>query len=128
MPNFLRKELNIVCLQEKVWSDSEVVLWYIRNTTKKFKIFVVNRIQQIHENSEVNQWSYVPSKDNPADHASRGLIDANSGGKCSIWVNGPQFLWEPEHTWPVEKDVQMVSDTNVEVKYSLKVNLKFGII
>ena len=39
------------------------------------------------------------------------------------WVNGPQFLWEPEHTWPVEKDVQMVSDTDVEVKYSLKVNL-----
>ena len=105
-----------------------MVLWYIRNTTKKFKIFVANRIQQIHENSEVNQWSFVPSKDNPADQASRGLIDANSGGKCSIWVNGPQFLWETEHTWPVEKDVQMVSDTNVEVKYSLKVNLKFGII
>ena len=80
-------------------------------------------IQQIHENSEVNQWRYVPSKDNPADHVSRGLIDANPGGKCSTWVNGPQFLWEPEHTWSVEKDVQMVSDTYVEVKYSLKVNL-----
>ena len=65
----------------------------------------------------------MPSKDNPADHVSRGLIDANSGGKCSTWVNGPQFLREPEHTWSVEKDVQMVSDTYVEVKYSLKVNL-----
>ena len=51
------------------------------------------------------------------------MIDANSGGKCSTWVNGPQFLWEPEHTWSVEKDVQMLSDTDVEVKYSLKVNL-----
>ena len=30
---------------------------------------------------------------------------------------------EPEHTWPVEKDVQMVNDTDTEVKYSLKVNL-----
>ena len=28
-----------------------------------------------------------------------------------------------EHTWLVEKDVQMVSDTDVEVKYSLTVNL-----
>ena len=26
-------------------------------------------------------------------------------------------------TWPVVKDVQMVSDTDVEVKYSLRVNL-----
>ena len=34
------------------------------------------------------------------------------------------ILWEPEHTWPVEKDVQMVSDKDAEVKYSLKVNLR----
>ena len=33
---------------------------------------------------------------------------------------------EPEHTWPVEKDVQMVDDTDAEVKYSLKVNLTSG--
>ena len=65
----------------------------------------------------------MPSKDNPVGQASRGLIDANSGGKCSTWVNGPQLLWEPEHTWPVEKDVQMVGDTDVEVKHALKVNL-----
>ena len=39
-------------------------------------------------------------------------------GKC-----GSQFLWELEHTWPVEKDVQMFSDTDVEVKCSLKVSL-----
>ena len=40
----------------------------------------------------------MPSKDNPADHASRGLIDVKSRGKCSTWVTAPQFLWEPEHT------------------------------
>ena len=83
MAKFLMKELNIDCLQETSWYDSKVVLGYIRNTTKKFKIFVANRFQQIHENSEVNQWRYVPSKDNPVDHVSCGLIDANAGGKCS---------------------------------------------
>ena len=66
---------------------------------------------------------YVPSKDNPDDHASRGLIDAKSGKKCSTWVNRPQFLQKPGHTQPVEKDIQMISDTDVEVKYSFKVNL-----
>ena len=60
MAKFLRKELNIDCLQETFWSDSKVVLGYIKNTTKKFKIFADKRIQQIHENSEVNQWRYVP--------------------------------------------------------------------
>ena len=67
MANFLGKELNIDSLQETFWSDSKVVLGYIRNTIKKFKILVANRIQQMHENSEVIQWRYVPSKDNPAD-------------------------------------------------------------
>ena len=123
MAKFLSKELKIGYFQETVWSDSKVVLIYIRSTSKKFKIFVANRIQQIYENSEVNQWRYVPSKNNPADHASRGSIDVNSGGKCSTRVNGPQFLREPEHTSPVQKDVQIVSDTDVEVKYSLKVNM-----
>ena len=40
MTKFLRKKLNIDCLQETIWSDSKVVLGYIRNATKKFKIFV----------------------------------------------------------------------------------------
>ena len=123
MVKFFRKEFNIVCLQETFWSDSKVVLWYIRNVATKFKVFVTNRIQQLHESSEVNQWRYVPSKDNPADHAFWGFIYASSRKKCSNWLEGLQFLWEPEHTWPVEKDVQMVSDTDVKVKYYLKVNL-----
>ena len=40
----------------------------------------------------------MPSKENSADHVSHGLTDVNSGGKCSTWVNGPHFLWEPKHT------------------------------
>ena len=39
---FLSKKLNIDCLQNTFWSDSKVVLGYIRNTTKKFKIFAAN--------------------------------------------------------------------------------------
>ena len=33
-------------------------------------------------------------------------------------------MWKLEHTWPVEKDVEMlVSDTNVEAKYFLNIKL-----
>ena len=39
-----------------------MVLAYIRSTTKKFKVFVANRIQKIQDHSDVNQWNYV--KDN----------------------------------------------------------------
>ena len=71
--NFLKKELKIDCLRETYWSDSKAVFGCIINNTKKFKIFVANRIQQIQEHSNVDQWRYVPTKINPADYASRGL-------------------------------------------------------
>ena len=70
--NFLKKELKIDCFHETYWSVSKVVLGYIRNNTKKFKIFFANRIQQIQEHSEVEQWRYVPTKIKPADYTSHG--------------------------------------------------------
>ena len=45
----IRRELDIEWKNETFWTDSKVVLGYINNNTKKFKIFVANRIQEIHE-------------------------------------------------------------------------------
>ena len=47
----------------------------MRNTHKRFKVFVTNLVQQIREHTDVSQWNYVSSKINPADCASRGLTD-----------------------------------------------------
>ena len=71
MACLIRKELNLGNNTESL--DSQVVLAYIRSTTKRFKVFVANRVQKIQEHSDVNQWNYVKGRDNPADHASRGL-------------------------------------------------------
>ena len=40
----LKRELQMNCDKEIFWTDSEVTLGYIRNESKKFKIFVANRI------------------------------------------------------------------------------------
>ena len=40
----IRRELEIDWKIETFWSDSKVVLDYINNNTKKFKIFVANQI------------------------------------------------------------------------------------
>ena len=55
MLHLIRKELNLGNIAEKFWIDSQVVLAYIRSTTKRFKFFVVNRVQKIQERSDVNQ-------------------------------------------------------------------------
>ena len=92
MANFLKKGLKIDCFCETYWSDSKLVLGYIRNNTKKFMIFAANRIQQIQEDSEVEQWRYVPTKINPVDYASCGLLAVSFHGKSCGWFTGPGIL------------------------------------
>ena len=48
----LKKELEIPLNKEVFWTDSEVVLGYIRNESKKFKIFVGNRVELIKDHSD----------------------------------------------------------------------------
>lgn len=80
-------------------TDSTTVLHYIKSETRRFPIFVANRIQQIHEFSNPSQWRYVNTSDNPADDASRGL----SGDQILTnkrWFDGPEFLHKPSSEWP----------------------------
>ena len=41
----------LLITREIFWTDSEPVLGYIRNQSRKFKPFVANRAEIIHENS-----------------------------------------------------------------------------
>ena len=97
MSILLRKELEIPVNKEVFWTDSEVVLGYIRNESKRFKLFVANRVEFIKDHSDKSQWHYISSKQNSKDYASRG-IDVCNDDKVKRWYLGQQFLWEPETT------------------------------
>ena len=73
----LKRELQMNCDKEIFWTDSEVTLGYIRNESKKFKIFDANRIKLIREYSEAEQWHYVNMKKNPAGYVSRRISMGN---------------------------------------------------
>ena len=95
----LREELDIEINKEYFWTDSKVVLGYISNSSKRFNIFVANRIQFIHDHSDVAQWYYVLSACNPADDSSRRLGGIKSS-KLQRWFKGPSFLSQPEDQRP----------------------------
>ena len=59
------------------WRGSEVTLDYIRNESKKFKIFVAKRIELIRKHSKGEWWHYVNTKENPADYVSKGISMGN---------------------------------------------------
>ena len=121
----LRRELVIhPTIKEYFWTDSEVVLGYVNNDAKRFKIFVANRVQLIRENSDVNQWMYVDSRSNPADDTSRGISPSNQE-KVNRWLNGPEFLWLDESKWTThgKKDIPEVDQDDPEVKIKLSVHV-----
>ena len=45
----LDTELQLTNTQHFYWTDSQIVLGYLRNEAKRFKTFVANRVQEIQD-------------------------------------------------------------------------------
>jgi len=113
---FLNRELDTKVDEEYFWTDAQVVLSYISNDSKRFQIFVANRSQFVREKTQLNQWYYVPSKQNPADHASKGLSQSSSSEKIQHWFRGPDFLYQSKEHWPKQPNILKLSNDDKEVK------------
>ncbi|XP_077393414.1 uncharacterized protein LOC144030741 [Festucalex cinctus] len=101
MSHMLKEELGYAVTEEFFWTDSKVVLGYIKNEARRFHTFVANRVQKIHLSSSPEQWRHIPTSENPADHASRGLSPNEL--LSSIWFTGPKFLWNKEIKLPMDE-------------------------
>ena len=118
----VKEELNIPNLGRAMyWTDSKICLGYISNETKRFKIFVANRITVIRNYSHKDQWRHVSTDSNPADHASRG-IKVEDEKSVSQWLNGPEFLSKPEDEWAHLHEVPEVDEVDPEIKRSIVVH------
>ena len=95
MACLLKKELKLEEIKEWFWTDSKVVIGYIKIDAGRFKTFVANRVHQIRENTDVQQWCYVPTRENAADSASRGL-NADRVYCGSFQFQGPPLLLQNE--------------------------------
>ncbi|KAM9709232.1 uncharacterized protein ACNS7B_023621 [Menidia menidia] len=109
----LREELDLKIDAEYFWTDSQVVLGYIKNEARRFHVFVANRIQRIRDVTDPNQWFYIETSQNPADHASRGLKVADL--MASDWLRGPKFLWEQKIVTNPTTPELLIGDPEVKV-------------
>ncbi|XP_067933335.1 uncharacterized protein [Watersipora subatra] len=109
---FIKSELEIDAT-ETFWTDSQIVLGYIKNTTKNFHLYVTNRVQQVRDNSSPENWRNVPTDQNPADHTSRGLTITQL--LKSNWLTGPDFLWKEPMQFPDQLTPEVKPD-DPEVK------------
>ena len=124
--NMIKNELSMEIDQVVFWTDSTTVLNYIKNEKSRFPVFVANRLAIIHDGSSQENWRYIPTHLNPADHASRGL-SAEDLSKKTEWLKGPSFLQEPEDTWvdfsqPLSAEQENDAEETCQENYHVSVN------
>lgn len=110
------KTLRCQIAQSYYWTDSSIVLAWLKTSYCKLNIFVSNRVASILELTENSEWRHVPTSLNPADYASRG-VEACRLSNLDAWWNGPAFLYEPQCNWP-----QFALNTGIDLP-ELKVNI-----
>ncbi|GFT54367.1 integrase catalytic domain-containing protein [Trichonephila clavipes] len=73
------------------WTDSKIVLFWIKGSSKRWKQFVANRVQEISELTDPDSWFHCSGQDNPSYFLSRGLsVDTLISN--NKWWTGPAFL------------------------------------
>ncbi|XP_072380647.1 uncharacterized protein [Diabrotica undecimpunctata] len=72
LTNKVKNSLNVQFNTCYLWTDSTIVLSWLKTSANLLKTFVSNRVAEIKETTSFAQWRHVPGKDNPADLVSRG--------------------------------------------------------
>lgn len=91
----LRLKIDRVCF----WTDSTIVIGWLRMAPRLLKQFVQNRVTTINELTGDSAWRHVSGKENPADLLSRGL-NLRALSQSHLWLHGPSFLQDKEFTLP----------------------------
>jgi len=116
-------KLNIA--KKYFWSDSKIVLSWIASPSAKWKTFVAHRIGEIQDLSNITDWAYVKSSENPADIISRGC-DAEQISSINLWWNGPEWLKNNIEEWPItEKPSQ---NDNIEMLPEAKTRQNIALV
>ena len=105
----LSKRLRVCLTKEMRYSfgrilhlvDSETVLNMINKTSCRFKVYEGVRLGEIQSATKVNEWAWMPGKENVADWLTRGKspqdLDFNS-----VWFRGPPMFYLPFEQWNVK--------------------------
>lgn len=118
LPRRAKPPSNIYC-----WSDSQIVLAWLKKHPSKWKPFVANRVSEIVSLLPSAEWQHVRSADNPADLATRGLTPSQLK-EASIWWHGPSWLSLPQKDWPIVADPQY--EINLEARKSAQTQVFFA--
>lgn len=87
----------------KYYTDSKIVLGYINNASRRFHVYVSNRVVRIRKSTNPEQWHHIATTQNPADNATRPVSVAEL--QNTNWLTGPAFLRQTHVSEQAEHEV-----------------------
>lgn len=119
--NRVAKNLNVSKENIYLWTDSSIVLCWLKKDPTTLKQFVAYRVEEIQKFYDESHWHHVRTHENPADIASRGSMP-NELINNSLWFCGPVWLTQSSKNWP--KLIPIVPPSaNLEEKSTIRINL-----
>lgn len=97
------------------WTDSMVVLSWVKSSSHRWATFVSNRITHIQDNISPEHWHHVSTHDNPSDCASRGLLPSQLVSH-PLWWSGPRWLHESSFAYPSSTEIVLSQSSSLALK------------
>ena len=72
------------------WTDSKIIISWIKSVEKENNAFVENRVQEIQKLINIKEWFYVVTLNNPADMITRQNFENTT--KENVCWHGSSFL------------------------------------
>ena len=91
----VQKALTIKISQIVYWTDSTIVIQWIKFSPHMLKTFVANRVAEVQTKTNISDWRHGSTADNPVDLISRGQTPKEFL-RPSVWKNGPEWLQQTE--------------------------------
>ena len=114
MASVLLRELDLPIVECFFWTDSQIVVKYIQNDSRRFHTFVANRVSMICELTDSQRWFFVEGKQNPADLLTRG--EDPKSLDLDLWLRGPKFLRSYASDWSVSRVTPNLKSDDPEVR------------
>ncbi len=97
--DYVVKAIGVPVNDIHLWTDSEIVIAWLRKPCYTWKVFVRNRVEQIQSLVKTEYWAHCPGIENPADIISRGTSIPKLKDSELFW-HGPDWMCQSKDKWP----------------------------
>ena len=122
LSDVLLPQLGIENYSVYFWTDSTIVLSWLRKPPCQWSTFVANRVSKIVQWAGQATWFHVDTHNNPADLATRGVFPGDLIDH-KLWWYGPEWLSKVQSQWPYS-NADDPYETELELK-SIRSNACF---